>query len=59
MYIIYYVDDPGNLQDDLIAEEVADIYLELIAYDENNVPYTVKNIELIFILLQKSTTTGK
>ena len=48
-----YKDDPDNIQVGLIAEEVAEIYPELIAYDENNMPYTVKYMDLISILLQK------
>jgi hypothetical protein len=37
----------------LIAEEVEELYPELVAYDENNLPYTVKYMDLIPILLQK------
>ena len=48
-----YIDDPDNIQVGLIAEEVAEIYPELIAYDENNMPYTVRYMDLISILLQK------
>ncbi len=36
----------------LIAEEVADLYPELIVCDENNDPYTVKYIDMIPILIQ-------
>ena len=50
---INYIDDPDNIQVGLIAVEVAEIYPELIAYDENNMPYTVRYMELISILLQK------
>ena len=48
-----YIDDPDNIQVGLIAEEVAEIYSELIAYDENNMLYTVRYMDLIAILLQK------
>ena len=48
-----YTDDPDNIRVGLIAENVAKIYPELIANDENNMPYTVRYMDLIFILLQK------
>ena len=32
-----YIDDPDNIQVGLIAEEVAEIYPKLIAYNENNI----------------------
>ena len=48
-----YIDDPDNIQFGLIAEEVVDIYPELIAHGDNNLPYTVRYIDLISILLQK------
>ena len=47
------VDGPDNIQIGLIAEEEIDIYPELIAYDENNMPYAVRHMELILTLLQK------
>jgi hypothetical protein len=37
----------------LIAEEVEELYPELVAYDENKLPYTVKYMDFIPILLQK------
>ena len=48
-----YIDGPNNIQVGLIVEEVAEIYSELIAYDENNMPYKVRYMDLISILLQK------
>ena len=48
-----HIDDPDNIQVGLIAEEVVDIYPELIAYDNNNLHYTVRYIDLISILLLK------
>ena len=47
-----YIDDLGNIQVGLIAE-VVDIYPELIAYDDNNFPYTIRYMDLISILIQK------
>jgi hypothetical protein len=43
----------------LIAEEVEELYPELVAYDENNLPYTVKYLDLIPILLQKIQSLEK
>jgi hypothetical protein len=43
----------------LIAEEVGELYPELVAYDENNLPYTVKYMDLIPILLQKIQSLEK
>ena len=48
-----YKEFPDKQEIGLIAEEVEEIYPELIAYDENNLPYTVKYMDLIPILLQK------
>ncbi len=49
-----YIDDATKSQQiGLVAEEVEELYPELIAYDEHNVPYTVKYMDLIPILLQK------
>jgi hypothetical protein len=39
----------------LIAEEVEELYPELVAYNENNLPYTIKYMDLIPILLPKNT----
>jgi hypothetical protein len=43
----------------LIAEEVEELYPELVVYDENNLPYTVKYLHLIPILLQKIQSLEK
>jgi hypothetical protein len=43
----------------LIAEEVEELYPELVAYDENNLPYTVRYMDLIPILLQKIQSLEK
>ena len=48
-----YIDDPDNIQDGLIAEEVVDIYPELIGYNDNNALCTVRYKDIISILLQK------
>ncbi len=48
-----YIEAPERQEIGLIAEEVADIYPELIAYDVEQVPYTVRYKDLIPILLQK------
>jgi hypothetical protein len=50
---------PSTSEIGLIAEEVEELYPELVAYDENNLPYTVKYMDLIPILLQKIQSLEK
>jgi hypothetical protein len=49
----YINDETKTQQIGLIAEEVEELYPELVVYDENKLPYTVKYMDLIPILLQK------
>ena len=48
-----YKDIPDKPQIGLIAEEVEKSYPELVAYDNDGLPYTVRYMDLIPILLQK------
>ena len=54
-----YIGHGGEVEIGLIAEEVEELYPELIAYDESNLPYTVKYMDLIPILLQKIQSLEK
>jgi hypothetical protein len=54
-----YIGHGGAMEVGLIAEEVEEFYPELVAYDENNLPYTVKYMDLIPILLQKIQSLEK
>jgi hypothetical protein len=55
----YIGSDTCDVEIGLIAEEVEELYPELVAYDENNLPYTVKYMDLIPILLQKIQSLEK
>jgi hypothetical protein len=54
-----YIGNMTRVEIGLIAEEVEELYPELVAYDENNLPYTVKYMDLIPILLQKIQSLEK
>jgi hypothetical protein len=54
-----YIGHDTSVEVGLIAEEVEELYPELVAYDENNLPYTVKYLDLIPILLQKIQSLEK
>ena len=47
------MDNSENKQVGLIAEEFIHVYPDLVVYDDNNLPYTVRYMDLISILLQK------
>jgi trimeric autotransporter adhesin len=54
LYRPEYSDSPRKLQYGLIAEEVAEVYPELVEYGKDGLPYTVRYQALIPMLLNEA-----